>query len=42
MERCTLASGDMFCSVPAGADTYIMEHIIHDWSDELYVNILKA
>ena len=29
MERCTLASGDMFSSVPAGADAYIMKHIIH-------------
>ncbi len=31
MERCTLASGDMFSSVPAGADAYIMKRIIHDW-----------
>jgi len=42
MERCTLASGDMFSSVPAGADAYIMKHIIHDWPDELCVKILKA
>lgn len=35
MERCTLASGDMFSSVPAGADAYIMKHIIHDWPDDL-------
>jgi hypothetical protein len=42
MERCTLASGDMFSAVPAGADAYIMKHIIHDWPDEGCINILKA
>jgi hypothetical protein len=42
MERCTMASGDMFSSVPAGADAYIMKHIIHDWPDDLCVKILKA
>jgi hypothetical protein len=42
MDRCTLASGDMFSSVPAGADAYIMKHIIHDWPDEACIKILKA
>ena len=42
MERCTLASGDMFSSVPAGADAYIMKHIIHDWPDDQCLKILKA
>src|SRR5271154_6335353 len=42
MDRCTLASGDMFAEVPAGADAYIMKHIIHDWPDEKCVQILKA
>ncbi len=42
MDRCTFASGDMFCSVPAGADAYIMKHIIHDWPDDRCVQILKA
>src|SRR5437879_5204401 len=42
MERCTLASGDMFSWVPAGADAYVMKHIIHDWPDEACINILKA
>ena len=41
MERCTLASGDMFSSVPEGADAYIMQHIIHDWPDDLCLKILK-
>jgi O-methyltransferase domain/Dimerisation domain len=42
MERCTLVSGDMFSSVPAGADAYVMKHIIHDWPDDLCVKILTA
>jgi hypothetical protein len=42
MGRCALASGDMFASVPAGADAYLMKHIIHDWPDEMCVKLLKA
>jgi len=42
MDRCTLASGDMFTSVPAGADAYLMKHIIHDWPDDMCIKILKA
>jgi hypothetical protein len=42
MDRCTLASGDMFSSVPAGADAYIMKHIIHDWPDDRCLTILKS
>jgi len=42
MARCTLASGDMFSSVPAGADAYIMKHIMHDWTDERCIKLLKV
>ncbi len=42
MDRCTLASGDMFASVPAGADAYIMKHIIHDWPDDLCIQLLQG
>jgi hypothetical protein len=42
LERCRLASGDMFSSVPAAADAYIMKHIIHDWPDDLCLKILQA
>ena len=38
--RCELKSGDFFRSVPAGADGYILKHIIHDWKDEESVKIL--
>jgi hypothetical protein len=42
MDRCTFSSGDMFSSVPAGADAYLMKHIIHDWPDDVCIKILKA
>jgi O-methyltransferase domain len=42
IDRCSVASGDMFSSVPAGADAYIMKHIIHDWTDEQCIQLLKA
>jgi predicted O-methyltransferase YrrM len=32
-DRCQLIGGDFFRSVPAGADAYLMRHIIHDWDD---------
>src|SRR5262249_19218943 len=34
-DRATLKAGDMFQSVPAGADAYMMKYIIHDWPDDL-------
>ena len=42
LDRCTFASGDMFASVPNGADAYMMKHIIHDWPDEECIKLLKA
>jgi hypothetical protein len=42
MDRCTLLSGDMFTSMPAGYDAYIMKHIIHDWPDDVCVKILTG
>ena len=40
-DRIEFASGDFFISVPAGADAYMMKHIIHDWDDERALNLLK-
>ncbi|AFY62730.1 methyltransferase [Synechococcus sp. PCC 6312] len=40
-ERCQLVSGSFFESVPAGADAYILKHIIHDWDDQRAIAILK-
>lgn len=31
--RCGIVTGDFFQSVPAGADAYILSHIIHNWDD---------
>ncbi len=38
--RCQLQGGDFFASVPQG-DSYILRHIVHDWSDEDAVKILS-
>jgi len=34
-------AGDFFEAVPAGADAYLMKHIIHDWDDEHCVRLLS-
>jgi SAM-dependent methyltransferase len=38
--RADMVGGDFFEGVPAGADAYIMKHIIHDWDDERATKIL--
>ena len=40
-DRCRIASGDFFESVPRGGDAYIMKHIIHGWDDERALVILR-
>jgi O-methyltransferase domain len=32
--------GDFFVSVSAGADVYLLSHVLHDWDDEACVTIL--
>jgi len=39
-DRCRIAQGDFFQSIPAGADAYLFRHIIHDWTDEQSTQIL--
>jgi len=39
--RVEKVTGDFFASVPAGADAYIMKHIIHDWDDARATKILQ-
>jgi O-methyltransferase len=39
-DRVTIENGDFFQSVPAGADAYILSHIIHDWNDDQCLTIL--
>ncbi|REC59706.1 SAM-dependent methyltransferase [Chryseobacterium pennae] len=41
-ERCSVAIGSFFEKVPEGADLYTMKWIIHDWSDDECVQILKV
>jgi hypothetical protein len=38
--RLVLQGGDFFAAVPAGADAYLLKHIIHDWGDEDCLRIL--
>ena len=39
-DRVTIEPGDFFRSVPAGADAYILSHIIHDWNEDQCLTIL--
>jgi O-methyltransferase domain len=40
-ERIAIEPGSFFESVPAGADAYILSHVIHDWSEEQNLTILS-
>jgi O-methyltransferase domain len=39
-DRVKIEPGDFFTSVPAGADAYILSHIIHDWNEDQCLTIL--
>lgn len=39
-DRCTVAAGDFFAAVPAGAEVYLIKSILHDWDDERCATIL--
>jgi hypothetical protein len=39
--RCSFGGGDMFESVPRGADAYVMKYILHNWDDEHCVKLLR-
>jgi len=40
-DRCTLTPGSFFEAVPAGADAYVLRHIIHDWDEDKCLSILR-
>jgi C-methyltransferase len=40
-DRVRIAEGSFFDDVPTGGDAYILKNIIHDWSDEKAVQILR-
>lgn len=39
--RCEIVGGDFFQTLPFGCDAYLLKHILHDWSDEGCVHILR-
>src|SRR5262249_44065216 len=39
---CEAVGGDFFKEVPRGAGAYLLKHIIHDWSDDDAIAILKT
>lgn len=41
-ERWTTVGGDFFQSVPTGGDAYVLKRILHDWSDEQCLRILRC
>jgi hypothetical protein len=40
-ERCRIVGGDFLESVPAGADAYLLRHVVHDWRDADAARILR-
>jgi C-methyltransferase len=40
--RVTVVGGSFFEAVPEGGDLYVLKNIIHDWSDDKAVQILKT
>lgn len=40
-DRCECVAGSFFDSIPAGADVYMMRHIIHDWDEDKVLTILR-
>jgi ubiquinone/menaquinone biosynthesis C-methylase UbiE len=40
-DRCEVLEGSFFESVPAGADAYLFRHVLHDWTDEQCLQILR-
>ena len=40
-DRCQIVTGDFFDRVPERCDIYLLKSVIHNWSDEAAVSILK-
>jgi hypothetical protein len=40
--RATCIAGDIFATVPAGADVYLLKNVLHDWNDDDCLTILRA
>ncbi|MFE2557296.1 methyltransferase [Streptomyces sp. NPDC059352] len=39
---CRTVPGDFFVAVPAGADTHLLCSVLHDWTDDQAVDILRS
>lgn len=39
--RAELVAGDFHVSVPAGADCYVIKHVLHNWDDDKAIRILR-
>jgi O-methyltransferase domain/Dimerisation domain len=42
LERCRIEPSDFFSAVPRDADAYVLKQILHDWSDDDAVRILRT
>ena len=40
-DRVRIVSGSFFDGVPPGGDAYVIKNVIHDWTDDLAVQILR-
>lgn len=40
-DRCTVVAGDFLDGVPAGADVYVLQAVLHNWDDERAGRILR-
>ena len=41
-DRCEVVGGSFFEAVPLGADAYLLKSVIHDWYDDVAIEILRA
>jgi SAM-dependent methyltransferase len=41
-DRAEVVAGDFFTAVPAGADVYLLAHVLHNWDDAHAVQILRG
>jgi hypothetical protein len=41
-DRCRIEAGNIFESIPAEGDAYVLKHVLHDWQDEDALAILRT
>ncbi len=41
-DRCEVVAGSFFDGVPAGGDVYLLSRVLHNWSDEQAVAVLRG